>query len=219
MRYFLLIFGITVVAIMAIAGRRFDDGGAMSRKPPLYIFPDMDRQLKLRPQEPNAFFANGRSSQLPVPGTVAQVKPKMVSGQPVFPFEDVPVNTGHIAGTTNFVEVNPLPINAELLKRGRQRFAISCAPCHGATADGNGITKKIGAMAVVANLHDRRIVEMTDGELFHVITHGRNLMGPYGPTVPTEDRWAIIAYLRALQLSRLGTIDDVPQELRGTLTR
>jgi hypothetical protein len=72
-------------------------------------------------------------------------------------------------------------------------------------------------MAVVANLHDKRIVEMTDGELFHVITNGRNLMGAYGPNVPTEDRWAIIAYVRALQLSRLGTLEDVPQELRGTL--
>ena len=137
----------------------------------------------------------------------------------MFPFEDVPFNTGRTTGTTNYVEVNPVPITAGLLKRGQQRYAISCAPCHGATADGNGITKKVGAMAVVANLHDKRIVEMTDGELFYVITHGRNLMGAYGPNVPVDDRWAIIAYLRALQLSRLGTIDDVPQELRANLTK
>ena len=86
-------------------------------------------------------------------------------------------------------------------------------------AEGNGITKKIGAMAVVANLHDKRIVEMPDGEMFYVITNGRNLMGAYGPNVTVEDRWAIIAYLRALQLSRLGTIDDLPQELRATLKK
>lgn len=217
MRYFLLIFGVAVVAVMAIAGRRYDDGGSPSRKPPIYIFPDMDRQLKLRPQEPNGFFANGTSSQLPVAGTIAQTKPIMVGNKAVYAFEDSPVNTGKVAGSTNFVEVNPLPITAELLKRGQQRYTISCAPCHGGLADGNGITKKVGAMAVVANLHDQRIVEMADGELFHVITHGRNLMGAYGPNVPTEDRWAIIAYLRALQLSRLGTLEDVPQELRATL--
>ena len=80
------------------------------------------------------------------------------------------MNTGLVAGTTNFVENNPLPVTAELLKRGQQRFTINCSPCHGQLADGNGITKKIGAMAVVANLHDKRIVEMADGELFHVIT-------------------------------------------------
>ena len=74
-------------------------------------------------------------------------------------------------------------------------------------------------MAVVANLHDKRIVELADGELFFVITNGRNLMGAYGANVTVEDRWAIIAYLRALQLARLGTIDDVPQELRGSLKK
>jgi mono/diheme cytochrome c family protein len=219
MRYFLLIFGVTVVAVMAIAGRRLDDGGSTTRKTPLYIFPDMKRQLKLRPQEPNAFFANGVASQLPVAGTVAQKKPIMVAGKPVYYYEDSPVNTGRVTGTTNFVETNPLPITAELLKRGQQRFTIYCSPCHGAQADGNGITKKVGAMAVVANLHDKRIVEMTDGEIFNTVTHGKNLMGAYGPNVPTEDRWAVIAYLRALQLSHLGTVDDVPQELRATLKK
>lgn len=219
MRYFFLIFGVVVVTVMAIAGRRFDDGGGTTRKTPLYIFPDMKTQLKLRPQTPNAFFANGLSSQLPVAGTIAQRQPIMVGNHPVYAYEDSPVLTGKMTGSTNYVEVNPLPITGELLKRGQQRFTIYCSPCHGAQADGNGITKKVGAMAVVANLHDKRIVEMTDGEIFNVITHGRNLMGAYGPNVPTEDRWAIIAYLRALQLSQLGTIDDVPQELRGSLKK
>ncbi|MGN6554534.1 MAG: c-type cytochrome [Verrucomicrobiota bacterium] len=219
MRYFLFIFGVAVVAVMAIAGRRFDDGGGTSRKTPLYIFPDMKRQLKLRPQEPNGFFANGVSSQLPVAGTVARSPGIQVGEKTVYPYDDSPVYTGRLTGSTNYVETNPLPISGELLKRGQQRFTIYCSPCHGAQADGNGITKKVGAMAVVANLHDKRIVEMTDGEIFNVITHGRNLMGAYGPNVPTADRWAIIAYLRALQLSQLGTIDDVPQELRSALKK
>ena len=71
----------------------------------------------------------------------------------------------------------------------------------------------------MANLHDKRIVEMADGELFYVITNGRNNMGAYGPNVTIQDRWAIIAYLRAVQLARLGSIDDVPEELRGTLKK
>lgn len=215
MRYFLAIFVLTVIAVVSILGFR----GSHFRKPPLYIFPDMERQTKLRPQKPNGFFENGMSSQLPLDGTIPRSKPVQTANGPVFAFEDAPVTTGRVAGTTNFIETNPLPITATLLKRGQQRFTISCSPCHGQLADGNGITKKIGAMAVVANLHDRRIVEMTDGELFYVITNGRNLMGAYGPNVPVEDRWAIIAYLRALQLSQLATIDDVPQALRASLTK
>jgi len=67
-------------------------------------------------------------------------------------------------------------------------------------------------MPAVANLHDKRIVEMADGEIFNTITHGKGLMGAYGPLVPTQDRWAIVAYLRALQLSQLGTSGDLPPE-------
>jgi mono/diheme cytochrome c family protein len=215
MRTFLLIFVVCVLAVVGVAGRR----GTLSRKTPLYVFPDMRRQLKLRPQEPNAFFANGVSSQLPVPGTMARGKPIQTAGGPVYPYEDSPVFTGCVPGTTNFVENNPLAVNAQLLERGRQRFTIYCSPCHGQEADGNGITRKLGAMAVVANLHDKRIVEMPDGEIFNTITYGKNLMGAYGPNVPVEDRWAIIAYLRAVQLSWLGTTNDVPQELRGSLAR
>jgi mono/diheme cytochrome c family protein len=213
MRYFLLLFVLSVLAVIGIAGRR----GHLSRKPPLYVFPDMRHQLKLRPQTPNDFFANGVSSQLPVPGTVARGSPILTVAGEAYPYQDAAVYTGRVPGTTNFVETNPLPITAQLLERGRQRFAIYCSPCHGLEADGNGITKKIGAMAVVASLHDKRIVEFADGELFYVITHGRNLMGAYGPNVPVADRWAIVAYLRALQLSWLGTTNDLPPQLRESL--
>src|SRR5438105_3162230 len=215
MRYFLVIFGLCVVVVMGVLGKR----GEHFRKPPLYIFPDMEWQLKLRPQKDDAFFTNGTTSQLPVAGTIPRSIPIQTTAGPVYPYEDSPVNTGRVTGTTNFVENNPLPITAELLKRGQQRFQINCSPCHGQTGDGNGITKKIGAMAVVANLHDKRIVELADGELFYVIKNGRNLMGPYGPNVTVQDRWAVIAYVRALQLARLGTIDDVPQELRASLKK
>src|SRR5881394_1651001 len=216
MRYFLFIFGLCIVATMLVLGPR----GRYFSKPPLYIFPDMERQLKLRPQKDNTFFTNGISSQLPVAGTIPRSDPIQIADKKaVYPFEDSPVNTGRTPGTTNFIENIPVPLTHALMARGQQRFQINCSPCHGATAEGTGITKKIGAMAVVANLHDKRMVEMADGELFFVITNGRNLMGAYGPNVSVEDRWAIIAYLRAVQLSWLGTVDDVPQELRATLKK
>ncbi len=213
MRYLLLTFIIGCLAVVGIAGKR----GTLSRNTPLYMFPDMRRQLKLRPQEPDGFFANGTSSQLPVPGTIARGKTIQSVNGPVYSYEDSPVFSGHIVGSTNFIENNPLPITAQLIRRGQQRFTIYCSPCHGQEGDGSGITRKIGAMAVVANLHDKRIVEMTDGEIFHVITNGRNLMGAYGPNVPVEDRWAIVAYVRALQLSWLGSADDLSPDKRGAL--
>ena len=141
----------------------------------------------------------------------------LVGGQNVYSFQDVPVYTGRTPGTTNFVELNPLPISSALLARGQERFNIYCAPCHGQTGEGNGMPKKIGAMAIVANLHDKRIVELADGELFHVVSNGRNNMQGYAPQIPVEDRWAIIAYTRALQLSRLGTIEDLAPETRAKL--
>jgi mono/diheme cytochrome c family protein len=100
-------------------------------------------------------------------------------------------------------------VNGILLRRGQERFDIYCAPCHGRLGDSNGITKKLGVMPAVANLHDKRIVEMADGEIFNTISNGKGLMGAYGPVVPTVDRWAIIAYLRALQLSWLGSTNDL----------
>jgi mono/diheme cytochrome c family protein len=217
MRYVLVILAVCAVAVIAIAGKR----GSLSRRPSIEVFPDMDRQLKLRPQQPNGFFANGLSSQLPVEGTVARSKPIQTINDPVFPFENAPVNTGKIAGTTNFVETNPLTVTATLLHRGQERYTIYCLPCHGAQGDGNGVTRKLG-MAVIGNLHDKRMVEMPDGEIFYVITHGKLptlLMPSYAAQVPVEDRWAIIAYVRALQLSRLGAVEDLPAELRDKLPK
>ena len=213
--YIVLIL-LTVVAVgSGIAGRR----GRLSRQPPIEVFPDMDRQLKLRPAQPNDFFPNGLSSQLPPPGTVVRSEPILTVTGPVYAFEDAPVNTGRVTGTTNFVATNPLPVTGPLLRRGRERFNIYCAPCHGALGDGNGITKKLGVMPAVANLQNKRIVEMADGEIFNTITFGKGLMGAHGPMVPVADRWAVIAYLRALQLSQLGSVDDLPPDQQAALKK
>jgi mono/diheme cytochrome c family protein len=218
MRQFLYIILILLTGVavgVGIAGRQ----GRLSRQPPIEVFPDMDRQLKLRPQQPNDFFTNGLSSQLPPPGTIARSQPVQTVNGAVWPFEDAPVNTGRVTGTTNFVETNPLPVTSQLLQRGRERFNIYCTPCHGALGDGNGITKKIGVMLTVANLQDKRIVEKADGEIFNTITFGKGLMGAHGPMVPVADRWAIIAYLRALQLSQLGSVDDLPPDQQAALKK
>jgi len=202
MRYFVIILALVVVTVVSVAGFR----GSLSRRPPLEVFPDMKRQPKLRPQKPNAFFADQKSSRLPVPGTLARG----------VAFEDVPVNTGRITGTTNFVETNPVPITAELLARGRERYTIYCSPCHSAAGDGNGITTKYG-MLRAANYHDPRLVRMPDGEIFNTITQGKGLMSSYASQVSGPDRWAIIAYIRVLERARLGNLDDVPAEIRPTL--
>ena len=215
MRYFLAIFALCVLATVGVLGFR----GTHFRRPPLYIFPDMERQPKLRPQTANAFFDDGMSSRLPVAGTIARSQPIHVGEKLVYPWQDSPVTTGLVAGTTNFVELNPLPVTDELLHRGQQVFDITCAACHSKVGDGNGTPKRIGAMAVVGNLHDKRIVELADGELFNTISYGKNLMQGYAANLPVQDRWAAVAYLRALQLSRLGALDEVPEAVRGTLRK
>lgn len=207
MRYLFLAFAVCVLVTYLIAGPR----GSTSRKPPIEIFPDMVRQPKLRPQTPDSFFADDKASRPPIPGTIAHDD---------MHYADIPVNTGREPGTTNFIENIPVAVTPQLIARGQQRFNINCSPCHGEQGDGKGITVRVGAMPpTVADLHQKRIVQMKDGEIFNTITYGKGLMGPYGPNVTVDDRWAVIAYLRALQLSQLGTIDDVPEQMRAALKK
>jgi mono/diheme cytochrome c family protein len=207
MRYLLLVFGVTVIAVMVVAGKR----GDMTRRPPIELFPDMDRQPKLRPQEANSFFKDGLSSQQPLAGTVARGSP----------WQDSPENTGRIPGTTNFVATIPVAVTQQLLARGQQRFNINCSPCHGTQGDGKGITTKFG-MVVIADLHDgqtRKVPQQPDGELFNTISNGKGLMQGYAANVTISDRWAIIAYVRALQRSHLGLMDDVPAAERANVIK
>ncbi len=201
--YFLTFWALAVVAVVGVAGLR----GSTSRKPPLEFFSDMDHQPKLRPQTTAKFagFADGMSSRLPVPGTVARGSA----------FEASEFNTGKKADGS-FVDAMPVPVNAALVARGRERFAIYCAPCHGAAGDGNGVTTKFG-MAAVAKFHDERIIKMGDGEIYNTIANGKNLMLPYGDKLDPQDRWAVVAYVRALQLSRLGKKEEIPDAVRATL--
>ena len=202
MRYFLLILALAVVTVMGVLGKR----GHNFKQPPLEIFTDMDRQPKLRPQQPNLTFASGRTSQEPLPGTVARGER----------YENNPVNTGRESGSTNFVATIPTTVTQQLIERGQQRFNIYCLPCHGPQGDGNGIVKKYG-YATIRSLHEKVVVTQADGEIFNTITHGKATMYGYGSQVPIEDRWAIVAYVRALQRSHLGLVDEVPAALKAGL--
>ena len=207
MKYILLVLVLGGVLILMVAGRR----GDLSRRPPIELFPDMDRQPKLRPQTGNDFFKDGLSSQLPVAGTIARGSA----------YQDTPENTGKTPGSTNWVQTIPLPVTAQFMARGQERYNISCSPCHGAAGDGKGITTKFG-MTVIADLHDvatRKVPQQSDGELFNTISHGKGLMQGYAANVSREDRWAIVAYVRALQRGRLSLRTDVPAPDLEALTK
>ena len=203
MRTVLLLLAFLLLATLSVAGFR----GMVSRRPPLEPIPDMVRQPRIRPQAPSGFFEDGVGARAPVPGTVAR-------GVPV-PQE--PIATGRAADGTNFVEVNPLPVTAEFIARGRERFEIYCQPCHGAQGDGKSVSARLGLTAV-ANLHDARIVRMPDGEIYNTISRGKNLMASYAAVLEGSDRWATIAFLRALQLSRLGLVEDLPADEQPRFT-
>ncbi len=221
LRGFLLISLLFTIAIVAVFGFR----GQKSTGSPLEIFPDMVRQMKVRSQAPLNFFADGRGARLPVTGTVPigyempkaeeTAAPQARSRVSLSVGTDY-YNTGKMGG--NWGTGIPVEVTPELMERGQQRFNITCAMCHGATAAGNGIIKQHG-LATVVTLQDERIRKMSDGEIFNTITNGKNTMMAYGPNIIVADRWAIIAYLRALQRSQNAAIADVPKDHRGELEK
>ncbi len=231
LRGFLLIFVLAGVVIVALAGFR----GEHSPRPPWEIFPDMVRQPKVRAQSPLGFFGDGRGPRVPIANTVPigyevpkpeQNAPPETSPSGASPGEELSherfgfsvgtdyYNTGKMG--TNWGTGIPVPVTAALMQRGQQRFNITCSVCHGLTAAGNGVAKQYG-LATVATLQDERIRKMADGEIFNTITNGKNTMMSYGGNVPVADRWAIIAYLRALQRSQNANINDVPEDHRAGL--
>src|ERR1043166_863738 len=230
LRGFFLIFLLTGVAIVAVFGLR----GQKSTGSPIEVFPDMVHQPKVRAQAPLGFFADGRGARVPVTGTVplgyempqaatesivaAAPVPAEMNAKPQFGFSSGTdyYNTGKMGA--NWGTGLPITLTGELMERGKLRFNINCAVCHGMTAAGDGITKQYG-LATVVTLQDERIRKMADGEIFNTITHGKNTMLAYGPNVTVTDRWAIIAYLRALQRSQNATEADVPPEHRAELAK
>ncbi len=209
MRYFFLIYALVAVIVVGIFGIR----GQKFSKPPVRIFPDMDEQDKIRAQKPDAFFADGYGARLPV----GQTQPrgfnedgvKSLGGISEYEFggQTSYYYTGQIGdyyGTGMPAELNLDQKGAEaLISRGQERFGIYCAVCHGKSGDGQGITGQYGVPGI-ANFHldTFKSAAYPDGRVFEVITNGKGMMGAYGYNIPVEDRWAIIAYVRALQAAK-----------------
>jgi hypothetical protein len=159
----------------------------------------MSDQPKRMPLETSRFFADGQSSRSPVPGTIAQ-------GQLAVDRHLVEGKVGREAA-----ETFPFAVTAEVLERGRQRFDIFCSPCHDRTGSGEGRIVRRG-FRHPPSYHSGRLRRASVGHLFDVITHGIGAMNDYAAQIPVRDRWAIVAYIRALQESRNATAEDVPDE-------
>jgi len=164
-------------------------------------------QAKYEPYEKSELFDDGASAR-PLPeGTVALGR---LADDPAF-------HSGMSAGGA-FVASSPVPWTREVLARGRQRFDVFCSPCHGRTGEGDGMIVRRGYKQP-ASYHEERLRGMPDGYFFDVVTRGYGVMPSYAQQVPVEDRWAIVGYVRALQLSRTVRLAELPAAERAAATR
>ena len=157
---------------------------------------DMAMQPKNRPLSPSDFFTDGRSERPLLENTVARgsiTEDEMVVSKESNSF--------------------PIPVNLELLERGENRFKIFCTPCHGLQGDGNGMVAMRG-MKHPPSYHEDRLRQVPNGYIYDVITNGFGAMLGYSAQIPPRDRWAIVAYVRALQLSRNARVADLPADVR-----
>ena len=177
--------------------------GTISEKTPIHINPNMDQQERFEAQEANPFFADGRAMRRPVNGTVARG----------FLKDDVALWTGKTeSGAWSSI---PVPVTLDLLERGRDRYKIYCSVCHGLAGDGKGIIMTGGYGFVPApTYHSDMLRSQPDVYLYDALTNGVRTMYGYGSQVPVHDRWAIVAYVRALQRSQFADVNDVPENER-----
>lgn len=208
MRYAYFTLAFLVVLILSVYGFR----GSKSTRPPLMVFPDaifpeMTNQAKYKPQAASDFFADGRADRPLPPGVVPRG----------FLREDAALYAGKDA-KGNWIRGFPaaLKIDARFLQRGRERFTIYCSPCHGALGDGKGIVTQYN-WGGPANFQSDAIRTMAEGQIFDTITHGAKTMFPYGDKLVPEDRWAVVAYVRALERAEHSRIEDVEPNHRQDL--
>jgi mono/diheme cytochrome c family protein len=209
MRYVYFATFLVVVLAVSVLGFR----GDRFAHPPLDLIPDMDHQAYLKPQSESKFFSDGRADRPLPPGVVPASLPLD---------DDDGFHRGK-AADGSWLKIVPVAVDAKLLTRGQDRYQIYCAPCHGALGDGNGITKQYG-MGTTPTYFDERRLKLTAGELFDIITHGsaktpegRQNMLSYADKLVPNDRWAVVAYVRALQRAQHGAIADVPADKRKEL--
>jgi mono/diheme cytochrome c family protein len=165
---------------------------------------DMHDQPRYKPLARSAFFDDQRSARPRVPGTVARGQ---LPGDPE-------IETGKVGA--GFVAAVPVAIDMTLLERGQDRYRIYCAPCHGRVGRGDGMIVQRGYRRP-QSFHIERLRAQPAGYFFDVMTAGFGAMPDYADKLSVPDRWAIVAYVRALQLSQNATVADVPAERRGEL--
>lgn len=173
-------------------GSKFED-------PPIHLNPNMDNQPKYRSLEESYFFEDGSTMRKPIEGTVAVGRYN----------EDVSFISGKNKDG-NYVADNPIILTREILDRGQDRYNIYCAPCHSQVGNGKGIVTQYDYPVIPGNFHDNRIRNQPDGEMFNTITYGLRSMPAYGYQLKTEDVWAVVYYVRALQRSQNASFDDLP---------
>jgi len=203
----LLVVGIllTLIPLALVAKNRIASHGDRTR---ISFIPDMDKQPKFKAQEASALFADGRAARTEPAGTVARGE-----------LADPAFAAGRVAGA--WVNEFPLAVDAAMLARGRERYGIFCAPCHGLAGYGDGIVHERalalaeGGWTPPSNLHTDLVRERPLGQLYHTIDAGVRNMPAYGPQIPPRDRWAIVAYVKALQLSQHARLEDLPAEERA----
>jgi len=166
---------------------------------------DMHDQPRYEPLEASKFFADGMASRQLPEGTVARGHLG----------DDVAFTTGKDA-TGNVVAELPMPATREVLTRGRGRFDVFCSPCHGRLGDGTGMAVRRG-FKQPPSFHDDRLRDSPVGYYFDVMTHGFGVMPSYAAAIPPEDRWAIAAYVRALQLSQRAHLADLESADRSAV--
>lgn len=165
---------------------------------------DMHDQPKYVPMRESTFFNDVRSARPIVEGTVARGQLQ----------EDTLLYTGKVNGADT--TVFPFRVDAAVMARGQERFNIFCAPCHGRTGQGDGMVVRRGYRRP-PSIHQDRLRDAPAGHFFDVITNGFGAMPEYAPEIKAEDRWAIVAYVRALQLSGRATLADVPPSERDKI--
>ena len=202
MRWFLLLTVFLIAA--AVLGLRVR--GTKFSQPPFELFNDMDRQYKVKYQKPSSFFDNGSGSRRPVKGTVPMgfifpiSKEKGLESSPLdFSSGDGYYSTGRFGDYYGKGFPKDITIDEAFLKRGQQRYQINCVPCHGESGNGQGIISKYWMVPPTTNLVDARVAAFPEGQIFSTITEGKGLMGSYKGTITVRDRWAITAYVKALQ--------------------
>lgn len=167
---------------------------------------DMQDQPKYKPLAESRFFTDGRAARAIPPGTIARDELT----------NDDAIHSG--ANGDVFLTTIPVPVNRTLIVRGQDRFNIYCSPCHGRLGDGDGMVHRRGFW-IPPTLHTDRLRAVAPGYLYQVIANGYGAMPAYNDQIPVHGRWAIVAYIRALQLSRHATVDEVPEQQRGQLSQ